>query len=157
MHYLLCKRGHPEKMCALWERRRTKEGFLAVSSHPFQCGLCKREEVIQWSLYHHIPVLKVEKRRGKEEISIVHMFLKELLLFHSFCSALFVFQLSVRTDRGRGVVKQNSDRCGQGEGLETGKKLCGHPLWMTCNKNSGNDKWSQINYRSGQAIIETLL
>ena len=46
------------------------------------------------------------------------------MFFQSFYSSLFVFQLSVGTDRGRGVVKQKADRRGQGrEGLKTGKNV----------------------------------
>ena len=28
---------------------------------PFQCGLCKREEGIYRPVFHHLPVLKIEK------------------------------------------------------------------------------------------------
>ena len=37
------------------------EGGLAVSGHPFERGLCTREEGIETSFYHHLPVLKIEK------------------------------------------------------------------------------------------------
>ena len=56
----------------------------------------------------------------------MHVVFKEFSLLHSFCSALFVFQLSVRTDRGRGVVTQKEDRGGRG--LKTGENV-GLPLW----------------------------
>ena len=36
-------------------------GDLAASGHPFQCGIWKREEGMQRSFYHHLPVLKNEK------------------------------------------------------------------------------------------------
>ena len=36
-------------------------GDLAESGHPFQCGLCKREEGIYRSCYHHRPSIKIEK------------------------------------------------------------------------------------------------
>ena len=35
-----------------------------------------------------------------------HVFFKQLLFFNSFCSCLFLVQLSVRTDRGRGLLSQ---------------------------------------------------
>ena len=57
----------------------------------------------------------------------MHVFFKDFFILHSFCSSLFIFQLSVHMDRG-GVVKQKVDR--EREGLKIGK-MCGHPLWMT--------------------------
>ena len=46
----------------------------------------------------------------------MHVFFKEFLFLHCFCSSIVVFQLSVRTDRVREVVEQKADRHGQGEG-----------------------------------------
>ena len=37
------------------------EGGLAVSGHPFQCGLFKRGESFKWPFYHHLRSLKIEK------------------------------------------------------------------------------------------------
>ena len=45
----------------------------------------------------------------------MHVFFKDFLFFYSFCSSLFVFHLSIRTETG-GVDMKNADRCGQGEG-----------------------------------------
>ena len=39
---------------------RGKEGGFVVSGHPFQCGLCKREDGTQGSFYH-LPDLKIGK------------------------------------------------------------------------------------------------
>ena len=53
------------------------------------------------------------------------VFSKEVLFFHSNCSSLNVFQLTVHADRGRGFIKQKADRLGQeeGGGLKTGKNV----------------------------------
>ena len=45
-------------------------------------------------------------------------FSKSFYFFHSSCSPLFVFQLRVRTDWGRGTVKQK--RTGVDKGREGG-------------------------------------
>ena len=45
-----------------------------------------------------------------------HVFFKEFVFVHSFCSSLLVFKLSVRMDRRRGLVEQKADKCRQGEG-----------------------------------------
>ena len=39
-----------------------KGGGLAVSGHPFQCGLCNREEGIYRSFHRHLLVLKTNKK-----------------------------------------------------------------------------------------------
>ena len=40
--------------------KREGEG-VAVSRHPFRCGLCKREEGTQRPFYRHLAMLKIEK------------------------------------------------------------------------------------------------
>ena len=40
------------------KRGQGEGGGLAVSGHPCQYGLWKREEVIERSFYHNLPVLK---------------------------------------------------------------------------------------------------
>ena len=92
-----------------------------------------------WSLEERSGHLKVilqilsscvkDRKTRKQEISTLCMsFSKEYLFFHSFCSSLRVFQLSVRTDRERGLltfIKHKADRCrhGDGGGLKTDKNL----------------------------------
>ena len=53
----------------------------------------------------------------------MHVFVKKFLFFHSICSSIFVFKLSVCVDKGRWVLEQKADRRGQeeGGGLITGK------------------------------------
>ena len=49
---------------------------------------------------------------------------RRVLIFHSFCSSLFVFQLGIRTDRGRGLLgKKWKVWIGGGRGLKTGKNV----------------------------------
>jgi len=49
----------------------------------------------------------------------MYVFFKEFLFFHSFCSSLLIFQLSVRTDNGRGLLSKKQTDAGRGrEGVE---------------------------------------
>ena len=49
---------------------------------------------------------------------------KDFLLLHNFCSSLFAFQLSVRTDRMRGLLsKMRTDMDRGSKGLKTGKHV----------------------------------
>ena len=55
----------------------------------------------------------------------MHLFFKELLLFHMLCSSVIVFQLRVHTVWGKGAVKEQSDKHGRGEGVENCQKCAG--------------------------------
>jgi len=71
--------------------------------------------------------LKVEKQRGKQEVSTVCMsFSKMFYLFISFAS-LYLSSNSVSAPIREGVFKQKVDRQGEGVGREL-RKLCGHFL-----------------------------
>ena len=58
-------------MSALWGRQGVSSNAdksgqgegrsLAVSGHPFQCSLWKKEEGIERSFYNHLPVLLIAK------------------------------------------------------------------------------------------------
>ena len=63
------------------------------------------------------------KRQTRNKYNM-YVFFKDFSFFHSFCSSLAVFQLSVCMDRGRGVVKQEVDRC---DDVERGS-----PLFSMC-------------------------
>ena len=58
-------------------------------------------------------MLKI-KRQTRNNVEYACHF-QRVSIFHNCCSSLFVFQLGVCTDRG-GVVKQEKDNRGQGEG-----------------------------------------
>ena len=54
----------------------------------------------------------------------MHEILKKILFFHSSCSSLSIIQLSVRTDKGKGLLSK--DRTGmdrRGKELKTGKNV----------------------------------
>ena len=53
-------------------------------------------------------------------------------IFHSFCNSLAVFQLSVRSDGGTGLLSKKWT--GEGGGLKLAKMRI-HPLWMTPKGN----------------------
>ena len=51
------------------------------------------------------------------------MSFSKVLLFNTFCSSLFVFQLSVHKEKGKDLVKQRVDRSGKRRGLKIGKDV----------------------------------
>ena len=63
----------------------------------------------------------------------MQVFFKAILFFHSFCRSSITFQLSVRTDMGRGLLSQmRTDWRGQVEagGLKLAE-MCRRLSWMT--------------------------
>ena len=56
----------------------------------------------------------------------MHVLFKEFLFFHSFCSSLFVFQLSVHTDSGCGDCQVEGRQGWTGEGGWKLTKMCGY-------------------------------
>jgi len=76
----------------------------------------------------------------------MHVFFKEFLFFYSFCSTLFVFQFSVRTDRGRGLLSKKRTGVDRGERWVENWQKCADILYIwLLRKKLANERWIEVN------------
>ena len=74
------------------------------------------------------------KRTPFSEVSLIrgegiHVFCRNLLLFHIFLPLLKCPPTQCPHGQGRGIVKEKADRCGQGEGGAENSQKCADILY----------------------------
>ena len=109
-----------------------KEGVdLAVSGYSFSVVSLREKRKFEGQFINIFLSLRLQnKEENKRQLEHAFLF-NEFLFFYSFCSPIFVFQLSVHADRGGGAAKQKRTGVdGDGREAETGK-MCGNHLQMT--------------------------